>query len=257
MDWPALKPVVAALLLPPAGPLLLAMAGALLALRWRRTGLSLVALALAALWLLSCHAVAIALSQRLLPPALPLPPTARHLPVQAVVVLGGGVLPQAPEYGAPQPAGPTVSRLRYGVWLAQRLELPLAFAGGVGWSNAGTGAPTEAEVAQAWLAERWGVVPRWVDARSRDTRENAREMARLMHPQGVRRIALVTDSWHMPRAVRAFERAGFRVTPAPTGFPAPRERALLEWLPSAHGLALSRQVLREWLALRLAALERG
>jgi uncharacterized SAM-binding protein YcdF (DUF218 family) len=65
----------------------------------------------------------------------------------------------------------------------------------------------------------------------------------------VQRIALVTDAWHMPRAIAAFERAGLTVTPAPTGFILPVERDLLEWLPSANGLLASREVLREWLAL--------
>jgi uncharacterized SAM-binding protein YcdF (DUF218 family) len=53
----------------------------------------------------------------------------------------------------------------------------------------------------------------------------------------------------MPRAAAAFERAGLHVLPAPTGFILPVERDLLEWLPSAYGLQVSRALLREWLAL--------
>ncbi|MFM2210004.1 MAG: hypothetical protein RIQ96_1647, partial [Pseudomonadota bacterium] len=81
---------------------------------------------------------------------------------------------------------------------------------------------------------------------------NAAQMAALLRRDGVRRIALVTDAWHMPRAQRAFEKAGFEVVPAPMGFALPRERALLEWMPSAQGLLVSRAVLREWLGLRVA-----
>ena len=40
--------------------------------------------------------------------------------------------------------------------------------------------------------------------------------------------------------------------PAPTGFPVAQTRPLIEWLPSAEGLSLSRRVLREAIALRLA-----
>ncbi len=93
---------------------------------------------------------------------------------------------------------------------------------------------------------------RWSEGASRDTRENAINLRPLLQQGGISRIALVTDAWHMPRAVMEFERAGFEVTPAPTGFIATRERPLLEWLPSAHGLSSSRQVLREWLAIRMA-----
>ncbi|HEX5286295.1 MAG TPA: ElyC/SanA/YdcF family protein [Polaromonas sp.] len=79
-------------------------------------------------------------------------------------------------------------------------------------------------------------------------------LAPLLQRDGVQRIALVTDAWHMPHAVAAFERAGLTVTPAPTGFILPLERDLLEWLPFANGLLASREVLREWLALAVAHL---
>jgi uncharacterized SAM-binding protein YcdF (DUF218 family) len=49
--------------------------------------------------------------------------------------------------------------------------------------------------------------------------------------------------------VAAFERAGFAVTPAPMAFTRPIESPLLQWLPSAHGLLASRNVLRECLGL--------
>jgi len=95
------------------------------------------------------------------------------------------------------------------------------------------------------LSQDFGLEPRWIDAGSRDTHENALRTRDLLAAQGIRRIALVTHAWHMPRSVREFERAGFTVVPAPTGFAAPEARPLLEWLPSADGLALSRLVLRE------------
>ena len=121
----------------------------------------------------------------------------------------------------------------------------------MGWAAAGTDFESEGAVARRWATERGGAELRWVDDRSRDTAEGAREMARLLQADGVRRIALVSDAWHLPRAAQAFERAGFEVLAAPTGLPLPRERALLEWLPSAHGLLLSRAVLREWLGMRV------
>ena len=248
-----LKPLLTALALPPAGPLLLALLGMLLlAGRRRLAGLVLGLAGVAALWLASCNAVGIWLAQALLP--MPAPLAASQLqPVQAIVVLGGGVLREAPEYGAAQPSAHTLARLRYGAWLARASGKPVAFAGGVGWASAGTDIAPEGEVAHRTAGE-WGVTLRWVDARSRDSAENAREMQRLLAPEGVRRIALVTDAWHMPRSVLAFQSAGFEVVPAPTGFPSTRTRPLLEWLPSAEGLALSRQVLREWVGLRAAGL---
>jgi uncharacterized SAM-binding protein YcdF (DUF218 family) len=171
------------------------------------------------------------------------------LGIQAIVVLGGGVQPVAPEYGQAQPNASTAARLRYGIQLAKRSGLPLAFAGGVGWSNAGQAVPSEASTAQVFSVEL-GVTLRWIDNQSRDTAENAARMHDLLAAAGIHHIALVTHAWHMPRSQALFETAGFTVLPTPMGFVLPSERPLLEWLPSAHGLTASRQVLREWLALR-------
>ncbi len=252
MDIGELKPLAAALVLPPAGPLLLAFLGWLLARRHRRSGAALLLAALALLWLLACSGVAVALAGWALPRAQPLEASqlAAARP-QALVVLGGGLLPQAPEYGQSQPSSATLARLRYGARLAKASGLPLAFAGGIGWAASGMDTDPEGEIARRVLAE-WGLQARWLDSASRDTQENAQQMRRLLQADGVQRIVLVTSASHMPRSRLEFERAGFTVTPAPTGFILPSERPLLQWLPSADGLALSREVLREWLALRVA-----
>lgn len=256
MEFGDIKALVMPLLLPPAGPLLLvslAFAGAWRLRRGRQVAIALGLAGLASLWLLSCQGVAIRLSPLLLPLPEPLAsPALTAARTQAVVVLGGGVLPQAPEYGAPQPANPTLARLRYGIRLARTQGLPLAFAGGIGWGGRGTA--SEAQAAALSAREDFGFEIRWLDDRSRDTRENALAVAALLHPQGLRRIALVSDAWHLPRATLEFQRAGFEVLPAPTQMPLPSSRPALEWMPSAEGLLASRQVLREWVALRAAHL---
>ena len=257
MELGEFKPLLTALVLPPAAPLLLALLGLLLIWRKKALGGVLCLVSLGGLWLLGCNAVAVWLALHILPqvPALP-PATAgaalQARQVQAVVVLGGGVQAFAPEYGEAQPTADTAIRLRYGVWLARQSKLPLAFAGGVGWANSGTAAPSEAAIARASVAQDYGLALRWVDDQSRDTAENAANLHALLARDGVQRIALVTQAWHMPRAQQAFERAGFNVTPAPTGFTLVQQRSLLEWLPTAHGLQASREVLREWLGLLVA-----
>lgn len=245
-----LKPVLAALLLPPAGPLLLALLGVVLALRRRGVGLLLATTGIVLALAFSTNGMGLLLARHLLPPLSPAAlPDVRN--TQAVVVLGGGVLPEAPEYGAAQPNANTLARLRHGVRLVRQSGLPLAFAGGVGWSSAGMRTDSEGAVARRVLEQEYGIGPKWVDDRSRDTAENARNMAVLLLPQGVRRITLVTEAWHMQRAADEFRRAGFEVLPAPTGFPGPQARPLLEWLPSASGVLLCRALVREWLALQV------
>ena len=251
MELGFLKPLLTSLAMPPAAPLLLALLGVLLAWRRKRGGLALVALSLAALWLLSCHGTAVWLARHALPQFDAATATQlKNGQVQAIVILGGGVLPAAPEYGgAPQPSPFTAARVRYGIWLARQTGLPVAFSGGVGWAADGMQSVSEAEVAAQMAMQDFGVKLRWSEAASRDTWGNARLLAPVLMQDGVQRIALVTDAWHMPRSVAAFEAAGFAVTPAPMAFTRPIESRALQWLPSAQGLLASRNVLRECLGL--------
>lgn len=245
--------------MPPAVLLLLALAGMALSARRKRVGAPLALVSLLGLWLLSCHGAAVLLASTVLPqyPAA----TSNRLAadkVQAIVILGGGVLPVAPEYSQAQLNASSLSRLRYGIWLSRQVaagrSLPIAFSGGLGWAASDQQTESEAEVAARTALEGSGVTLRWQEGTSRDTAENASQTVALLKRDGIKQIALVTHAWHMPRALPAFERAGIGVTPAPMGFVLPQHSLLLEWLPSAEGLLASQQVLREWLGLRIAQL---
>ncbi len=255
MELAALKPLLTNLIIPPAGLLLAALAGVVLAWKKYRGGLALAAASLVLLWLLSCDGVAVWLARTALPQFAPaLAAQLKADKVQAVVILGGGLLAQAPEYGQAQPSDRTAARLRYGIELARQSGLPLAFSGGTGWAAGSRQTASEAGVAARVALQDYGVALRWTEDQSRDTAGNARLLTPLLRQDGVQRIALVTDAWHLPRAVAAFERAGLTVTPAPTGFVLAQESPVLRWLPSSHGLQASRHVLRECLALAVGRL---
>ncbi len=250
-----LRAVLTTLALPPLAVLLPLALGLMLAatVRHRRKGLLLSSLSLLTLWLLSTHAVAIWLSTALLASYPTLTPAdVRARGAQAVVVLGGGILPIAPEYGnEPQPNLYTAPRITYGVYLARATGLPLAYTGGVG-HGASDGATPEGDAMARFAQRMYGVSMRWVDNQARDTAENGLYMAQLLHRDGVRRVALVTHGFHMQRSILAFERAGLQVIPAPTALLVPIESTGVEWLPSAMGLQWSRLMLREWLGLQVA-----
>ena len=254
------KPLLNALVTQPLALLLLALAGLLLALTGdtgsHRAGLAMVAVSLGTLALLSCHGTAVWLARKALPQFAPLlPAQLAQQRVQAIVVLGGGVLPVAPEYGQAQPSAATAARLRYGLWLAKQSNLPVGFSGGLGWGANGLQTASEADVASRVALQEQGVTLQWLEGQSRDTTENAQRLAPLLQASGVTRIALVTHATHMPRSVAAFERVGMRVTPAPTGFVTPRRHFVLEWLPSAEGLQASQQVLLEVVGRMVARLQ--
>ena len=118
MDYFVWKQLLKYLVLPPAGPLLLAALGLLLLgfRRVRPAGVVLCALGLLGLWVLATPRVADSLvrwAERY--PALD--PT-RVGDAQAIVILAGGVRVNAPEYGTSAPGATSLERLVYGARLA-------------------------------------------------------------------------------------------------------------------------------------------
>jgi uncharacterized SAM-binding protein YcdF (DUF218 family) len=109
--------------------------------------------------------------------------------------------------GRPSPS--LARRARLGATLYRAGRAPrIVFTGGVGRHP-----PSEARVAcaAAGLAPSEGVL---LDERSTTTGENAREARRLL--PGARRILVVSDAYHLPRARRVFARRFAEVATAGT-----------------------------------------
>lgn len=102
---------------------------------------------------------------------------------------------------------------------------------------------------QAALEQDFAVPVKWVEGNSDNTLENARMSHATLKTAGITRIYLVTHAWHMPRATRAFQQAGFDVVPAPTAFTTRYETTLLTFLPRAEALLDSRWFLHELIGM--------
>ncbi len=244
--------VLKTLAFPPGINLLLLAAGLVVHGRRRRTAVMLAGTGFLSLWLLAVPAIATALAGLVEAAAAPVADRASGAP-QAIVVLGGGRRADAPEFGGDTVSSATLERLRYGAILARRTGLPVLVTGGRVFGRG----PAEADLMAGVLDEEFGVPVRWRETASRNTAGNALESARLLEAEGVRRILLVTHALHMPRAVRAFAAAGLEPLAAPTGGVGTGTRAatVLDWLPDAGALALSRDALHEvvgmlWYRLR-------
>ena len=228
-----LKSLARVLILPPAGPLIIAVLGLLLVSRRRKVGAALVVIGVGSLWLCATPVVADVLTrfaERY--PALDL---TKPVNAQAIVILGGGNVRTAPEYGGLALEGPPLERVNYAAFLAHRTSLPVEVSG----------SPDEAQAMSAVLLRDFGITVRWVENESGDTYENARFSARLLQPAGIHRIILVTDSTHEWRAVHEFAGAGFEVVPAPVGGDAPRARGVAAFIPNPGGLSRSHFALYE------------
>lgn len=207
--------LVAAVVLPPLNGLLPAFAGLVVLRRKPRLGKGLIIFGLSLLAMLSVPVIASGLIGMLERQYDALPRSSLgHLQADAIVILGSGRYRNAPEFGDDDVKGLALERLRYGALVARESGGPILVTGG----NPYGGGRTEAEVMKIVLARDFGVEVRWAEARSENTNENALFSAQILIPQGVRRIALVTHAFHMPRSVAAFEAAGFEVLPAPTAF---------------------------------------
>jgi uncharacterized SAM-binding protein YcdF (DUF218 family) len=231
MNWFATN-LASAFLLPPFNLILLGAAGVVLLTCRSRWGKPLVIAALALLYLLSIPLVADALLQTLEPEPSRI---ALDDGIQAVVVLGGGTYYKAPEYGSDTVGRFTLERIRYAAWLHRHTGKSILASGG---DPAGYGSAEAAQMKDV-LEQEFKVPVKWIEITSRNTRENAYNSFTILEDKGVHHIALVTHAWHMPRAAIEFERAGFRVSPAATGYTTRHKTDIFVLIPSAATLQKS------------------
>lgn len=211
-----------------------------MARRWRTALLVaglLLLVAASNLWLATTQAGAVLLLKLLEWQSSPADPREVRARAHAIAVLGG-----------------RTSRIEHGARLHAATGVPLLI---VGKGTGDSGFEAESEKMEDILLRRFGIGPRWVETESLDTRENARFAWCLVSSMGVRRVALVTDPHHMPRARRQFERAGFDVIPAPTpdGGPATPPLTWASFVPSRQGFEAARRPLHEWLGILLAPVD--
>jgi uncharacterized SAM-binding protein YcdF (DUF218 family) len=236
VEW-LITNAVAAWLLPPGFVVAALFAGWLLMRKRPALARGVVGLALIALYALATPFVAHQLRHRL--EAAPSEPVANKTG-QAIVVLGAGIQMNAPEYGADSPSTDALSRLRYGAHLYRALGKPVLVTGGAVLDYR-----PEAIAMKAVLENEFRVPVRWIERKSRNTLENARLSRELLDAEGIRKIYLVTQAWHMPRARLAFEHAGFEVIPAATGYSRSTKLTILDFAPSADALLTSSRSFHE------------
>ena len=167
---------------------------------------------------------------------------------QAIVVLAANFFPASGAHTEDEPGFGTYIRTAHAAWLFHHWRrLPIVASGG----SAGQGMQPVAAVMRRELLER-GVPDEmiWVEGRSSNTYGNAVETAHLLMPKGMRRIVLVTEAFHMPRAVGCFRKQGFEVLPAAASY---RTLQLHSWgeflLPRVWAVEVEQEAIHEWVGL--------
>lgn len=249
MQW-LIGRAVETLLAPPGVILVLLIAS--FALTWRRPPVARAILGASILlfYLLSTPFISLQLLKSLQP--APVDPRTDS-GGQAIVVLGGGLVPRAFEYGGDTVNQLTLVRLRYGAALYRSLKKPILVSGG----SVHDEFTPEAHAMRDTLHREFQVPVTWVEDVSKNTLENARASYRMLNAAGITRVYLVTHAWHMARARYAFESTGLKVIPAPTAYAAKvTELSFLDFVPTANALQGSNWFFHEvigigWYHLRI------
>ena len=236
--------ILETLILPPGLMIAMVVTGTLIRLRFYRTGQSLVYSGFALLIILSLPIVGDNLIGATQNHSALTEENIQSLNVKAIVILGGGRYPDAPEYGQDTVSKWALERCRYGAYLQRKTKLPILVTGGSVYSKR----KSEGELMKQVLEDSFISVVHWVEGESRTTYENSIYSFEMLNKDNIKDIVLVTNAFHMTRSVEAFEKAGFNVTPAPMGFSSPSTRPFyFQILPNVVALRNSTHAFHEWI----------
>jgi len=230
VSW--LKAAFKALVLPPTGPLLVALVGLGLLGRFPRSGRALALFGVLLLVALSTPLVAFYLLHGM-DSSPPFDPKMAQS-ARAIVIIGGGTRRHAVEYGGDTLGRLTLERVRYGARIARITGLPIMVTGG-----SVLGGEPEAKLMRESLEGEFGVHVQWVEPLSRNTHENALRSAEILAAERIGCVVLVAHSFDIPRARAEFASQGIQVIAAPTGIPSWSVDTAFDVLPSLGALQSS------------------
>jgi uncharacterized SAM-binding protein YcdF (DUF218 family) len=139
------------------------------------------------------------------------PPSAADLAsAQGIAVLSGDVY-HGKLGGVPDDVGLlTLDRLRLAAVIYRAHPLPLLVTGAIEGSNAESAAALMAQT----LQQDYGIKTDWIEDQANNTFENGAYSAAIFKANHITRVIVVTEAWHMPRAMWAFQHEGITAIPA-------------------------------------------
>jgi len=229
--------------------LVLLLSGLLVMFIWRKTKISaiLFSCAFGVIFLFSSPLMSRPLMRGLEKQYLP---SANYEKASAVVLLGGATVGKIPPRIYAE-TNDNANRIFHSVRVFRQSGSPkLILTGGI-IEFASNDSVSEAQSMFSLLNELFGIdsCDVLLEHESRNTKENAIFTKRKMEEAGMGNdIILVTSAYHMPRSAAIFRKAGFSVTPAPTGYYEEERLGFkpYRWLPSAKSLYKSTVALHEY-----------
>ena len=219
----------------------------LLATRWSRAGIWLMAICFLALAVLGLSPIGNTLMV-VLEDRFPRWDPSHGAP-DGIVVLGGAISPEVSAARDEVVLNKSAERVTVVAELARRYpHARILFSGGSGEL---IGGDSEAPFAFR-LFETFGIARDRIllEDRARNTIENATFSQQLVRPKPGERWLLVTSAYHLPRAVGAFRKAGFPVEPYPVDWRTRGSQdALRPFASVGDGLRRVDTAVREWVGL--------
>ena len=166
-----------------------------------------------------------------------------------IVILGGGATLDTPNlHGKGHLSGSAANRLLTCIQLYHQLQVPIIFSGGQVYKTTGV----EAEIAKSILLDVG--IPKdqiIIENKSLNTTENAIYTKIILDRLKYHQPILVTSAFHMPRAVKQFQKVGVTVTPYPTDYytNVREDFTFTQLIPSAEALNELSIALKEYIGL--------
>ena len=254
MESPIASFLAYSFLMPPTVFIVTAFAGIVLTAfaRTRRWGIAVGLVSVGALYVFATPLVSLILLRAVEHEVSATPSDAAA--AQAIVVLSGDIH-HGDGAGVADTVGRlTLERLDRAAELYRHDKLPILVTGG----PVGDSRKSMAALMARTLTDDFGVPVAWREERSQTTFENAEFSAQILRAQHIHTVLVVTQPWHMPRALWAFARAEIDAIPASTErtyIKTPIDAAML--LPQSTALADSFYALHEILGLIYYRLQFG
>ena len=239
-------------LLPPGINLLLAVSGFLFLRHSQRVGRGLITIAFVSLWLLSTPIIAQILIDRLQYqyPLLQIDKSPKQNTSGAIIVLGGGDGIASEYENSHILSEATQSRLHYAAYLYNKTHLRIIVSGG----NLNKSFPTGADLMLRELRNYFKIPVAWKEDASITTKDEGNLMVPILQRNGIDIAYLVTNAWHIPRAMytfnSSFSNTKIKIVAAPMGYIILQpNQGFLNYLPSLEGLNTSNIAIHEYIGM--------
>jgi uncharacterized SAM-binding protein YcdF (DUF218 family) len=166
-----------------------------------------------------------------------------------IIMLGGGATLDTPNLDFKgHLSGYSSNRLLTTLELYKRLNVPIIISGGKVFESSGTESEIGRNILTAVGVPTSNII---IDDRSINTTENAKYTNEILQKYNFKNPILVTSAFHMPRAVKQFEKFKVKVTPYPTDYQTDIHKVfeMNDLIPSGDSMSKLSLAVKEYIGL--------